>query len=248
MDDLQQQQQQPDNVQSQVDQGVAGDGQQQAQQQQTQQEIDYEKAYRNLEKEFTRKSQRLKELEDWGKFQETTGISAEQALQQLEMYQQQYQQPPAGQPMTGYPPQQTGYAPESFSPYVYDDPRVSHLEEQLNSLMRERQVEQLRQRFPQFDELYPQVIDLADSQGLDLETAFGKVLVNNWDDFVGQAKKEVVNNIRAKGMKSVETSQAPDDGGSPAANLTEEELTAARLMGVDPNEYAQMKDAKYTID
>src|SRR5690606_13193583 len=93
----QQQAQEPvqsEGVQSLPDQGSA-DGQSVQGQNQSQQAIDYEKAYRNLEKEFTKRSQKLKQLEAWEKFTEETGITAEMALQQLEAYKQQFQQVPA---------------------------------------------------------------------------------------------------------------------------------------------------------
>lgn len=233
--------------------GQGFDGQQQQQPQQK--PIDYEKAYRNLEKEFTKKSQKLAALEKWEKFQQETGITAEQALQQLELYRRQFashqypQQTPT-QAVNIYDPNNPVNPGVPITPYdtTFQDPRVTYLEQQLNELVRERQVQELRQKFPQFDELYPEVLSLADSQGLDLETAFGKILVNRWDEFVNQTKQQIVNDIRAKGMKSVESSQAPEAADTGAAGLTAEELEAARLMGIDPNEYARMKDVRFLPD
>lgn len=241
----QQQQQDSQSVQSRQDQGT-----QDGDQQQSQEPIDYEKSFRNLEKDYTKKSQRLKELEAWAKFQERTGITAEQALQQLEMYQgqSQVQQPQqAGYPpqQAGYPSQQTGYVPD---PYAYDDPRVAQLEQQMAEMSRQQQAERLRQRFPQFDEMYADVVNLADSQGLDLETAFGRLMVERWDDFQNRAKQDVINTIRAKGMKAVETSSTPQDPSDETESLTQEEIEAARAMGIDPKDYASMKDAQYSID
>ena len=222
---------------------------QESQQQQDQQQpIDYEKAYKNLEKEFTKKSQRLKDLENWAKFQERTGITAEQALQQLDYY-QGTQQPPAP-PAQG---QGTGQAqaPETYTPYSgyssYNDPRVSQLEQELYEIRRQQQLDHLRQKFPQFQEHYADVINLADSEGLDLETAFGKVVINNWDKFVDQTKQQVVNNIRAKGTKQLESSQAPDQGND-EPNLSAEEMEAAKAMGIDPAEYAKAKEEHTLTD
>lgn len=204
--------------------------------------IDYEKAYRNLEKEFTKRSQKLKQLEGWEKFQQETGITAEQALQQLEIYKQQIQ---ASSAPTGAQAQPYYNPPAPAS--SFDDPRISHLEQQIRELHRERQLQELRAKFPQFDEYYAEVMDLADSQGLDLETAFGKVLVQRWDELKGQIEQKTVNTIRAKGLKQVESSQSPEEH-DPTHGLTPEELEAARLMGIDPKDYAAMKDEKYTID
>lgn len=261
------------NVQSsQADQGIS-DGQMQQQQQQQQQEqqqaqepqqsqvsqesqqpIDYEKSFRNLEKDYTKKAQRLKELEKlegWAQFEKETGITAEQALRQLEQYKTQtqpayastqpYQQPhPYQQPQPTYdiPPTQASY----------DDPRVAQLEQQLNELTREQQIAKLRQKFPQFDEVYPDVINLADSQGVDLETAFGRLMVERWDEFQNRAKQDVVNTIRAKGLKAVEPSTSPDESGEQDHDLTPEEIEAAKALGVDPKEYAQMKETQYLAD
>jgi len=243
----QQQAQEPvqsEGVQSLPDQG-SSDGQSvQAQDQnQSQQPIDYEKAYRNLEKEFTKRSQKLKQLEAWEKFTEETGITAEMALQQLEAYKQQFQQAPASANGQPYVPPAPG---PSYTP-SFDDPRIGQLEQQIKELHRERQLQTLRQKFPQFDEYYAEVMDLADSQGLDLETAFGKVLVSKWDELKNQIEQKTVNTIRAKGLKQVESSQSPEDH-DPSSGLTPEELEAAKLLGVDPKDYAAMKDEKYTID
>ena len=210
-----------------------------------QQEIDYEKAYKNLEKDYTRKSQKLAQLEAWEKFQEQTGISAEQALQQLEQYQQQV-------PVNNtYPPQAPagGYAPypDPYQQQFYDDPRLTQLEQQLQEMRQSQQIENLRKRFPQFDEMYPDVINLAQSQGLDIETAFGRLMVERWDDVKANTEKQIVEQIRAKGLKSVEPSTDTGDDDK-TANLTQEELAAARLMGVSPEDYAEMKDVRSIID
>ena len=134
-------------------QGEGGQAQQQ------QQDIDYEKAYKNLEPEFTRKSQELSRLKGWAEFEKRTGISAEMALQQLESmgYGQQAitagtinagqipQNPYAGQPVPTAQPQYP------VSPN-YTDPRLSQMEQELAELRRERQMERLSQKFPQFKE------------------------------------------------------------------------------------------------
>lgn len=243
----QMQQQDSQTVQSQqVDQG--GQGGQQQQQIDDQQSIDYEKAYKNLEPEYTRKSQKLAQLEAWEKFQEQTGITADQALRQLEQYQGVQQQQ---QPMNSYPQQQAGGYPPYQDPYqqqFYEDPRVSQLEQQLQEMRQSQQIENLRKRFPQFDEMYPDVLNLAHSQGLDIETAFGRLMVDRWDDVRASTEKQVVDQIRAKGLKSVETSNVPPQNDDASANLSQEELAAARLTGVSPEEYAKMKNVKYTID
>ncbi|PWA11065.1 hypothetical protein DCC39_10225 [Pueribacillus theae] len=214
-------------------------------QQQEQQPIDYEKSFRNLEKDYTRKAQKLKELEAWEKFQEQTGISAEQALQQLEYYQGQQPQHQQPHDMYGSLPaqnfQQVNY------PQTYDDPRVTQLEQQLQELKQMQQIDNLRKRFPQFDEMYPDVMNLAQSQGLDVETAFGRLMVDRWDDVRANTEKQVVEKIRAKGLKALEPSGTPEPPGE-GANLSQEELAAANMLGVSPEDYAQMKNVKYTID
>lgn len=243
---------QPDVQSQQGDQGGMegqGQGQQQQQGQGDQQAIDYEKAYKNLEKDYTRKSQKLAQLEAWEKFQEQTGITAEQALQQLEQYQQQQQAPVAN----SFPPQQVqtgGYAPypDPYQQQFYEDPRLSQLEQQLQEMRQSQQIENLRKKFPQFDEMYSDVMNLAQSQGLDIETAFGRLMVERWDDVKANTEKQVIERIRAKGLKSIESSADPHGNDDETANLTEEELTAARLMGISPEEYAKAKNVKYSID
>jgi|SRR5690625_2934377 len=256
---LEQQQQNEQNGESgvqsqQQDQGNAGN--QNAQEQ----DIDYEKAYKNLEPEFTKKSQELASLKAWKDFQEKTGITAEQALQQLEQYQspqqgnysnqanaQNFNDPMYAQqgyqPMSGLSQYQDPYA---YQPH-YEDPRVAHLEQQMQQMQQQQQVEKLRQKFPQFDEMYPDVLNLAQSQGLDLETAFGRLMVDKWDDFKSSTEQQVVERIRQKGLKTVETSNV---GGNQdeSVQLTEQEAAAARAMGISPQDYAKMKDVKYTID
>lgn len=244
-DPLQGQEQEQDQhgVQSQHRDQGGMEGQEQGQS--DQQEIDYEKAYKNLEKDYTRKSQKLSQLEAWEKFQEQTGISAEQALQQLEQYQQQV-------PVNNtYPPQapEGGYAPyqDPYQQQFYEDPRLTQLEQQLQEMRQSQQIENLRKRFPQFDEMYPDVVNLAQSQGLDIETAFGRLMVERWDDVKANTEKQIVEQIRAKGLKSLESSTGAGDDDK-TANLTQEELAAARLMGVSPEEYAEMKDVRSIID
>lgn len=238
-------------AQSDIDQG-AGDGVHQTgqddnvQSQQTQQsqqhQIDYEKSYKQLEKEFTRRSQELKRLSGWKEFEERTGITAEQALQQLEAM-QSFQQPGVPQPTST----QDFSIYSQTTPTYNDNPRISQLEQELAELKRERQIQQLRQRFPQFDEVYPQVIDIADTYGYDVETAFGKVLVDKWDEIVNNVQQQTVNKIRLKGEKQVERSNAPSPTDDIVAQLTDEELQAAREMGIDPKEYAKAKQG-YSID
>ena len=233
------------------------DGQGEGGQEQQQQVIDYEKAYKNLEPEFTRKSQELSRLKGWAEFEKRTGISAEMALQQLEsmgygqMPMNPQPTPNVGQPQPNPYAGQMPYAPQptySTTP-SYTDPRLSQMEQELANLRRERQMERLSQKFPQFKELYPQVIELADTYGYDLETAFGKVLVDKWDDVAGQIQQSTVNNIRQKGVKQLENTHT--GGGNPADdavnNLTAEELEAAKALGIDPKEYAAAKNA-HTLD
>lgn len=214
---------------------------------QSQQElIDYEKAYKNLEKDYTKKAQRLKEVENWVKFQEQTGVTADQALQQLEAYQRQFAPPAYPQPQQ---PSQTSYqAPAYQQPYTQynNNPEVDALKREMAQFKKEQQVTELRQKFPNFDEYYADVMSVADEQNLDLETAFGKVLVTNWDNVTSKVKQQTVDTIRAKGTKAVEPSSAP----SPAdqtVDLTNEEREAARLMGVPEEEYAKMKGADVTL-
>lgn len=234
-------------------QGQESQGQQQQSEvsQQNAKLIDYEKAYKNLEKDYTRKSQKLAEIEKWEEFQKQTGITAEQALQQLEYYrgntgsEPQPQGPPMDQTVQDQPYQQrvNPYQPGGGGqPFQQNDPRVSQLERELQQLKRGQQIEQLRQRFPQFDELYPDVVNTADQHGLDLETAFGRVLVDKWEDVMGQQKQQVVNNIRQKQSRQVEPSQAPESNHDPVSQLSNEEIQAAKAMGLDPKEYAQAKE------
>src|SRR5690606_20709054 len=109
--------------------------------------IDYEKAYKNLEKDYTRKSQKLKEIEGWAKFQELTGITAEQALRQLEAYQQQYGVQPTLQPQT-YPQPAQPYAHQVPNYYAAPNPELEALRNEMAQLKRERQMAELRQKFP----------------------------------------------------------------------------------------------------
>lgn len=229
-----------EGVQSETDQGAGGvqqdiqDTDTQSQQQQQQSSIDYEKSYRKLEKEFTRRSQELKRLSGWKEFEERTGITAEQALKQLEAMQNAVPQ--------GYAQPQTEQQSQPFVPPVYDtNPRISQLEQELAQLKREQQIQQLRQRFPKFDEVLPDVLDLAETYGYDMETAFGKVLVDRWDEIMNNVQQQTVDNIRKKGTKQVETSSAPSTDDDPVAQLTSEELEAARALGIDPKDYAQAK-------
>lgn len=207
--------------------------------------IDYEKAYKNLEKDYTRKSQKLKEIEGWAKFQELTGITAEQALRQLEAYQQQYGVQPTVQPQAYQQPAQP-YAHQVPNYYAAPNPELEALRNEMAQLKRERQMAELRQKFPNFDEYYADTVAIADEYNLDLETAFGRVLVQNWDAFTSQMKQQAVDNIRAKGAKALEPSSAPSPVES-TVELTPEEKEAARLMGIPEEEYAKMKGADVTI-
>lgn len=229
-------------VQSQnVDQGsVEGLNQAQNQDQNFQQNIDYEKAYRNLEKEFTRKSQKLAQLEAWEKFQEKTGITAEQALAQFEKYQQQ-------QYPSGVVPNHNQY-PDPYTQPYYEDPRIAHLEQQIQEMRQAQQVERLRKRFPQFDEMYSDVLNLAQAEGLDIETAFGRLMVERWDEVKERTEKQIVDQIRQKGLKSVESSTDPNGNDDETAGLTQQELEAARLMGISPKDYAEMKNVRSIVD
>lgn len=227
-------------VQSQnVDQGSV-EGLNQAQNQD--QNIDYEKAYRNLEKEFTRKSQKLAQLEAWEKFQEKTGITAEQALAQFEKYQQQQQQYPSG-----VAPNHNQY-PDPYAQPYYEDPRIAHLEQQIQEMRQAQQIERLRKRFPQFDEMYPDVLNLAQAEGLDIETAFGRLMVERWDEVKERTEKQIVDQIRQKGLKSVESSTDSNENDDETAGLTQQELEAARLMGISPKDYAEMKNVRSLVD
>src|SRR5690606_6741326 len=132
------------SVQSQSDQGIEGQVDNQeitppSEESSSTKPIDYEKAYRNLEKEFTKRSQKLKQLEGWEKFQQETGITADQALQQLELYKQQFQVPPAP---TGAQAQPYYNSPAPAT--SFDDPRISQLEQQIRELRGERQLQELR--------------------------------------------------------------------------------------------------------
>jgi hypothetical protein len=253
------------SVQTEEVQGVSQDVGEVSQDTNSQQSIDYEKAYKNLEKDYTRKSQKLKELEDWGKFAERTGLTAEQALQAVDQYdnpeygqfppQQQLgmqQQPQPGIPDQWYSqqadPNQYAQQPNWGQPGVYNpptqtDPRVSQLEQELTQLKRGQQIAQLRQKFPQFDEYYSEVVNLADQQGLDLETAFGRVAVDHWDDFVGKTKEQVVQNIRQKGDKQLESTQTTQGADDAISQLSQEEIEAAKAMGISPQDYAQAKQS-----
>lgn len=230
-------------VQSQnVDQGgVEGLNQSQNQDQ----NIDYEKAYRNLEKEFTRKSQKLAQLEAWEKFQEKTGITAEQALAQFEKYQQQQQQ--QQQYPSGVVPNHNQY-PDPYTQPYYEDPRIAHLEQQIQEMKQAQQIERLRKRFPQFDEMYSDVLNLAQAEGLDIETAFGRLMVERWDEVKERTEKQIVDQIRQKGLKSVESSTDPNGNDDETAGLTQQELEAARLMGISPKDYAEMKNVRSIVD
>ena len=89
---------------------------------------------------------------------------------------------------------------------------------------------------------------LAQFQGLEREKALGRLMVERWDDVKANTEKQVIERIRAKGLKSIESSADPHGNDDETANLTEEELTAARLMGISPEEYAKAKNVKYSID
>lgn len=237
MSELEQQQQQQEQVSGESVQPQDGQGGQPEKEtsEKTQQTMDWEKAYKNLEPEFTKKSQKLAQLQKWEEFEKRTGIKAEQALKQLEQLEKSGKIPsaPASVPDTNAQPFQA-------SQYQQDS-RLSYMEQKLKELEREREIAELKQRFPnQFESVYSDVIDLADREGVDLKTAFGRVVVDNWDNFAKQVQEETVQNIQRKQQKQVETSQTPEQGQD--IELTAEEQATAKLLGISPKEYAELKN------
>lgn len=204
---------------------------------QTDQQMDWEKAYKNLEKEFTRKSQKLSSLSKWEQFERMTGVSADTALQYLQQTQATQPQPSAApqpqQPYTAAP----YTAPTYTSNY---DPTLMQIQEEIHQLRREQEAAKLTAQYPLLREHLGDVMALADDEQLDLETAFGKFLVQHFDDVAGQVAQQTVNRMTQRQRKAVEPANAPAPS-SAATELTAAERLAAEAMGLTPEEYAKYK-------
>ncbi|MBU8770328.1 hypothetical protein [Cytobacillus oceanisediminis] len=142
-----------------------------------------------------------------------------------------------------------GMQPEDYQQYVAPmNDELASVKQQLEEMKREsfnRQIEselaelQKNENFAQYEQ---PMWDLAQKYGMTLTEAFEfaslKGLKEQIPNLQQQAEQKVVNQIKARQGKHVETH---DENALVSLNLSPEELATAQKMGIAPEEYAKWK-------
>lgn len=190
-----------------------------------------------LEKERDKWKNRLKETEKYKstveKLAKYSGLDEDALAQQIEQIQvQQYTN--------------QGIDPQMAQAFVQQQSKLSQYEQSLKKQQRDMEVTQLKDNpmYSDIETYRDELEDYADQKGVSLKEAYFAVRGEDvFSSRMTEMEQRILNNLQNKQKAKVDTSANGGEKSKPKVQLSSDELEVAKMAGMTPKEYHEMKNS-----